>query len=235
MSGLLGTDLLGVLGGGATAVDLAKIDLTSPDSVLNSNGMTYDVTVQGAGYRASLTGDNHTRDGATEGVSLLFAPKDVDGNVVDLSGGKWAVAYEVEIDSAVAGDSLIVMFGVLASDAGAPQWARLGGFTTHTSAIRRSVATSVLSNSTTGTADLTTIRGQYIPAKVDDGSFVVGGHLVWTMNSSGEFVNYATAGAGVDSIGDDMNLALFLGFDAGHTNTKTADLTVRAVAIQVRD
>ena len=211
----------------ASSLALAALDLSATTAVSNPNSMTYSVTDQGSDvWRVSLTGDGSIRDGANEGVSLVYTPKDADGNTIDLTGAKHSVHWQLELDSVSAGDDLLVMVGVVASSGGTAQWVRLSGFSTSSSATRRSVSNSTTSNSTTGTADLDQIRGHYVPVPITGSTWQAGGIVTWTLNSSGEKVNSFQAAPGNGSASDNINLCLFLGFDSAHTSAKTADIKI---------
>jgi len=219
----------------STTVKLLPVDLSSPVTTQNPNSMTFSIADQGSDvWRISCTGDGSIRDGVSEGVTLDFLPKDNDGNTVDLTAAKHVVSFEVEVSSASFGDALIVMFGVGERSGGTYQWVRLGGLTTHSSsAIRRSVASGVNSNSTTGTADLEKIRGVYVPERAEDGTMRAGACAIWTLNSSGAPVNKTELTSGSGTISNTVNMALFIGFDSAHTNTKTCDVKISAIASQV--
>ena len=220
----------------ATPLALAALDLTDTSSVYNPNSMTYSVADQGSDvWRVSLTGDGSVRDGVSEGVTLLFTPKVGDGNTVDLTEAKHAVHWHLKLHSVSGGDDLIVMFGVVASSGGTPQWVRLAGFTTWDdgSVPRRSVATSTNSNSTTGSTDLAVVRGHYVPTPITGSTWQSGGMVTWTLNSSGEEINGFQVGSVDGSASHSVTLALFIGFDpAAHTDTKTADIKLSTAVSQ---
>jgi hypothetical protein len=219
-----------------TSLALAALDLSGTASVYNPNSMTYSVSDQGSDvWRVSLTGDGSVRDGVSEGVTLIFTPKDADGNTIDLTEAKHSVHWNLKLHSVSGGDDLIVMFGVVASSGGTPQWVRLSGFTTFDDGgdPRRSVATSVNSNSTTGAASLAVVRGHYVPVPITGSTWQGGGMVTWTLNSSGEEINSFETGPVDGNSSHSINLCLFLGFDpAAHTDTKTADIKLSTAISQ---
>jgi len=238
MSGFAGLDAAGVLtvagGAGSTPLALSYVALDTPEDTYDPNSMIHSIVDQGSDvYRVSLTGDGSARDGVSEGVTLLFDVKDSDGNTIDYTEGKHALLWSIEIDSAAVGDSLLVMPGAVGLISGVPQWVRLLGFSTHTAAVRQSKATVLTSNATTTATDITKIRGYYTPIKRDSGDHYLGGFMGWTIDSGDEIINIANAGGWIEEPPSEVKLGLFLGFDTGHTNTKTADVKVSSVAVQV--
>ena len=214
-------------------IPLRTIDVTNYKASVNPNTMTFSVTDQGGGvHRVSLTGDGNIRDGSSEGVTLRFDPVDSAGNIVDISGQKWGVIWEVTLSSVTAGDSLIVMPGVSAqADDASDGEIRLAGFTTYTSgAPRRSVTGDRFNNYTTASTDLEKVIGVYVPMPVSSGTTKMGGFIVYTLNTAGAYINNTYALSGNEITPDPFEFVLFLGFDTAHTNTKTADITLKMVA-----
>lgn len=226
--------------GGEVVLDRSwrTVDLSAPDAVHNTLSMVYSVTSLGSGnYRISATGTGAALDGPSDGMlQLRFPLEDSAGNTVDYASGKYFLEWRLDIVSATAGESLLIMAGLrtqpTTTGSGVPRFA---GITTGTSTVDLSTCAALGSNGTTGKTGLAAVCGRITPPPIDSGSFDIGSLTVTSLDSAGARIgppsDTATTSDGSPGTCDELHV--LVGFDTAHTNTKTADVKLRYRIIQV--
>lgn len=218
--------------GGEVKMDLTRVfpDLVSGGTLRNPNSMSVTVTSLGSDqHRVSATQQGTARDGLAEGWSRFFSIVGPAGEAVDLSQGKYGLEVVVEVISATAGDSLIIMAG-LGTDGPSTVTGTLfalAGFSTGAAAaLERSTGVLDASNGTTAAATLSKVCMRWVPTGQTTGNFDMGAPVVCVLNSSGALVNTTTLSPGSDASPGTVGFIFFVGFDTTGSNTKAADVKV---------
>lgn len=224
--------------GGEVRMDFTRVfpDLVNGGTLRNPNSMSVTVTSLGSDtHRVAATQQGTARDGLAEGWSRFFSIVGPAGEAVDLSQGKHGIEVTVEVVSATAGDSLIIMAGIGTdgpSNVTGTLFA-LAGFSTGVAAFERSTGALDASNGTTAAATLSKVCMRWLPPGNSSGNFDLGAPQVCVLNSSGAIVNTTTLSPGSDASPGTVGLIFFVGFDVTGSNTKSADVKVSYFAFPI--
>lgn len=224
--------------GGEVKMDLTRNfpDLVAGGTLRNPNAMSVTVTSLGSNqHRVQATQQGTIRDGLAEGWSRFYSILGPAGEAVDLSQGKHGLEVTIEVISATAGDSLIIMAGVGTDGPStvAGTLFALAGFSTGTASLERSTCVLDASNGTTAAATLSKVCLRWLPPGNTSGSFDLGAPVVCVLNSSGAIVNTTTLSPGSDAVAGTVGLIFFVGFDVAGSNTKSADIKVSYFAFPI--